>query len=82
VKALEIEAVVKAHERALLSAPDVTAVGVGFEGAEPVILVFVRAGLPEADRPAAEGIPETLEGYRVVIKPELLVGGSGRPAAG
>jgi len=80
VKALEIEAVVKAHERALLSAPDVTAVGVGFEGAEPVILVFVRAGLPEAGRP--EGIPETLEGYRVVIKPELLVGGSGRPAAG
>lgn len=82
MRALEIEAVVKAHERALLSLPAVTAVGAGFDAAEPVILVFVRAGPPEADRPAVEGIPETLEGYRVVIRPELLVGGPGGPAAG
>jgi hypothetical protein len=74
---MDIEAVVKSHERELLSHPDVTAVGIGFEGHEPVILVFVGAIPAETDRNAPGLIPATLDGYRVVIEPELRVGGPG-----
>jgi hypothetical protein len=72
-----IESVLRTHERELLSHPHVTTVGIGHEEGREVILVFVRQEAFEGDPSGRGSVPVSLEGFDVVVRPELLIGGAG-----
>ncbi len=59
-----IEAVLSQHTRELLSLPGVVGAGIGECEGKPCIKVLVVQEIPEL----VNKIPETLEGYRVVIE--------------
>ncbi len=59
-----IEDTLERHSAALMSVPGVVATGQGLCGDEPCIRVFVVERTPEIDRL----IPETIEGYKVVVE--------------
>jgi hypothetical protein len=74
---MSIETVLRAHESELLALPGVTSVGIGDEQGKEVILLFVSRQRVDAAAAGQGGIPATLEGYEVVVRPELLIGGTG-----
>ena len=73
---MSIQATLKSHERELLSLPGVTGVGIGHMSGREVILVFAKSEPegPPSDLP--QGIPDSLDGFEVVVQPELRIGGS------
>lgn len=73
---MSIEYALKSHERELLSLPHVKSVGIGHVEDKDVILVFVDLTDPGSGEAASQAVPSTLEGYEVVIRPELQIGGS------
>jgi hypothetical protein len=65
--------VLRRHEAELRRVPDVAGVGIGQdeEGRE-VIVVFAREGVEDLGDIRAR-VPEELDGYRTVIRPEIRV---------
>jgi hypothetical protein len=73
--AMSIESVLRAHERELLDLPNVTNVGIGHEGGREVILVLVSPAGIEAVSDGTTTIPNMLESFDVVVRPQLQIGG-------
>ncbi len=65
--------VLRKHEAELVRLPDATGVGIGEKDGEEVIVVFVS----QEDTSAAERLrallPETLDGYKLDVRPEIRV---------
>lgn len=53
-----------------------TSVGIGYVEDKDVILVFVDLTDPGLEEAASHAVPATIEGYEVVVRPELQIGGS------
>ena len=73
---MTIEYALKAHERELLALPNVRSVGIGHVADKDVILVFVDLTNTGSAEVASQAVPTNLEGYEVVVRPELQIGGS------
>ena len=71
---MSIQATLKSHESQLLSVPGVTGVGIGHMSGREVILVFVRSEPEGAPSDLRRGIPDSLDGFEVVVQPELRIG--------
>jgi hypothetical protein len=69
---MSIQATLKAHERRLLALPNVTGVGIGQVEGREVILAFVKD--PGGEPAARAAVPRTLDGFEVVVQPELRLG--------
>jgi hypothetical protein len=64
--------VLRKHEADLVGLPDATGVGIGEKDGEEVIVVFVSQEDAAAERLRAL-LPETLDGYRLEVRPEVRV---------
>lgn len=71
---MSIEEVLRRHEAELLGKANVTSAGIGEADGERVIIAFVREKLPESRLQPDDVIPRVLEGYRVDVREQLLIG--------
>jgi hypothetical protein len=69
-----IEDVIRRHEARLLGLPNVTSVGIRDLGDRRVVVVFVSRKVPESELGAEEVIPRELDGFQVMVEPEIRVG--------
>lgn len=69
-----IEEVLRRHEPELLQKANVTSVGIGEEQGERFIIVFVREKVAEEHLLPEDVVPPSLEGYRVDVRQQLLIG--------
>ncbi len=69
-----IEQVLHRHERELLARRNVTSVGIGDAGGQPVIIVFVREKVPRDSLPPEDILPARIEDYPVQVQQQLLIG--------
>jgi hypothetical protein len=74
---MSIESVLRAHEQELLAHPHVRSVGIGHDEGKEVILVFVSPEGLEADADGSSAIPQRLDGFDLVVRPALQIGGTG-----
>lgn len=65
---MDIEAVLRKHEDALLAYPNVNAVGIGERAGRPVIKVMVAHRVPEASLEPDQVLPKELEGFAVDVE--------------
>ena len=65
---MDVNEAKSAHEDELLAAPGVVGVGVGCEGGEDVIFVFVEQLTPENDVPEKLGLPARVEDFSLVMR--------------
>lgn len=65
---MDIEAVLRKHEDALLAYPNVNAVGIGERAGRPVIKVMVARRVPEASLEPDQVLPKELEGFAVDVE--------------
>ena len=65
---MDVNEAKSAHEDELLAAPGVVGVGVGSEGGEDVIFVFVEQLTPENDAPEKLGLPARVEDFSLVTR--------------
>jgi len=65
---MDIEAVLRKHEDALLAYPNVNAVGIGERAGRPVIKVMVIRKVPEASLKPDQVLPRELEGFAVDVE--------------
>jgi hypothetical protein len=65
---MDIEAVLRKHEDALLAYPNVNAVGIGEDAGHPVIKVMVVRKVPEASLQPDQILPRELEGYALDVE--------------
>lgn len=65
---MDIEAVLRKHEDALLAYPNVNAVGIGERAGRPVIKVMVTRKVPEASLKPGQILPRDLEGFAVDVE--------------
>jgi len=65
---VEIEAVLRKHEDALLAYPNVNAVGIGERAGHPVIKVMVIKKVPESSLQPDQVIPRELEGCELDVE--------------
>ena len=59
---MEIEAVLRKHEDALLAYPNVNGVAIGERAGRPVIKVLVSKKVPESELQSDQILPKELEG--------------------
>jgi hypothetical protein len=65
---MEIEAVVRKHEDALLAYPNVNAVGIGERAGRTVIKVMVVRKIPEASLQPDQILPKEVEGFGLDVE--------------
>lgn len=65
---MDIEAVLRKHEDALLAYPNVNAVGIGEKAGHAVIKVMVVHKLPETALQPDQVLPKELEGYPLDVE--------------
>lgn len=65
---MEIEAVLRKHEDALLAYPNVTGVGIGERAGHQVIKVMVVRKVPESSLRPEQVIPKTLDGCELDVE--------------
>lgn len=65
---MDIEAVLRKHEDALLDYPNVNAVGIGERAGQPVIKVMVTRKVPESSLPPGQVLPKELEGIALDVE--------------
>ena len=65
---MDIEAVLRKHEDALLAYPNVNAVGVGERAGHPVIKVMVIEKVPESSLRADQILPKELDGWQLDVE--------------
>lgn len=65
---MDIEAVLRKHEDALLAYPNVNAVGIGERSGHPVIKVMVTRKVPKASLKPDQVLPKDLEGFAVDVE--------------
>ena len=65
---MEIEAVLRKHEDALLAYPNVNGVGIGERAGRPVIKVMVTRKVPESSLQPDQVLPKELEGFALDIE--------------
>jgi len=65
---VDIEAVLRKHEDALLDYPNVNAVGIGERAGQPVIKVMVTRKVPESSLPPGQVLPKELEGIALDVE--------------
>jgi len=65
---MDIEAVLRKHEDALLAYPNVNAVGIGERDGRPVIKVMVTRKVPDASLKPDQVLPRELEGFAVDVE--------------
>jgi len=65
---MDIEAVLRKHEDALLAYPNVNAVGIGERDGRPVTKVLVTRKVPDASLKPDQVLPRELEGFAVDVE--------------
>ena len=65
---MDIEAVVREHEDALLALPNVNGVGIGERAGRAVIKVLVTKKVPESSLQPDQIVPKTLEGFELDVE--------------
>jgi len=65
---VDIEAVLRKHEDALLDYPNVNAVGIGARAGQPVIKVMVTRKVPESSLSPGQVLPKELEGIALDVE--------------
>lgn len=65
---MDIEAVLRKHEDALLAYPNVNGVGIGERAGNPVIKVLVARKVPESSLPPDQILPKMLDGCELDVE--------------
>lgn len=64
----DIETIMRKYEGQLMQMPNVQGVGIGEEGGNPVVKVFVTRKVPESELQSQEIVPRDLEGYKTDVE--------------
>lgn len=71
---MKIEDVLRKYQYQLRQHPEVTGVGIGEKDGKQVIIVFFKDQVPELKNSFQDRISGELDGYEVVLKPEIRIG--------
>lgn len=63
-----VEVVKERYEAALMSLPNVVAVGIGDEAGRRVVKVFVSRKLPRSELAPEDIVPESIEGHEIAVE--------------